>query len=706
MDKNDPHRLEMLHRLALLDMPPDPSFDRFTRLASHVLGTPVSLISLVDKDRQFFLSQVGLSEPYVSERETPLTHSFCQYTIQDTKPLVIDDARKHPLVKDNLAIPDLNVIAYLGIPLQTSDGIALGAFCAIDNQPHHWTDNDIAIMTDLAAAVMTEIELRSEIAKRERAEKSLLEERQMFVTGPTISLKWTHDNTWHMTYVSPNIKEQLGYDFEDFTTGKILYESIVHPEDLERVTLETQLYGNAGYNDFEQEYRLRGTDGEYRWFFDFTMILRDDADQPKYYQGYIRNITLQKQLETTLYQTTARLRSIADTQAGYVVRTDLEGNYTYVNQRFENFYAWMKNDKTHLIGMYSLDTIAPIDHDKTRKVVEECLMQPGKPILVTLRKATETDEAYYTLWEFVAITDNQGVPNEIQCVGVDVNEQVIAQNALALSEERYKRISNLMTDFVVAIEVKSDRTLVLEWRTGAYEEITGYSSDPRIQPIVEHMIHIDDMPQMREDVARTLAGERSTSEYRRWHKDGHLIWLRAERLPIWDETEQRVVRYYIAERDITKRKYAEEKLSQSLERQNAILEAMPDLMFRMRADGTYLEYFSSKTENLPIAPELFIGKRVDEVMSSRTASFIVKQFEQVLQTGKVAQFEFPLWIEGIQHTYEARVVPLTTDEVLAVVRNITERKQIEAKLQQVNERQYALLQAMPDLVFRNRVDGT
>jgi signal transduction histidine kinase len=156
----DSLRLLVLRSTALLDTGPEESFDRFTRLASRLLHAPVSLVSLVDDSRQFFKSHHGLPEPWASRRETPLSHSFCQHVVERREPLVVTDARDHDLVCDNLAIRDLNVVAYLGIPLVSAEGQVLGSFCAIDDKPRQWTSEQVDIMKDLAAAVMTEVALR------------------------------------------------------------------------------------------------------------------------------------------------------------------------------------------------------------------------------------------------------------------------------------------------------------------------------------------------------------------------------------------------------------------------------------------------------------------------------------------------------------------------------------------------------------------
>jgi hypothetical protein len=166
----DPGRRDALRRTALLDSDAEEAFDRLTRVVTAVLGVPVALVSLVDADRQFFKSCVGLPEPWATARGTPLSHSFCQHVVGTGEPLVVRDAREHPEVRDNLAIRDLGVIAYAGIPLVTGDGHVLGSFCAIDSSPREWTEREVGILRDLAAAAATEIALRAEVVERRLAE--------------------------------------------------------------------------------------------------------------------------------------------------------------------------------------------------------------------------------------------------------------------------------------------------------------------------------------------------------------------------------------------------------------------------------------------------------------------------------------------------------------------------------------------------------
>ena len=149
-------RLAALERSGLMDSEREDAFDRLTRLAARLLGVPVSLVSLVDDRRQYFKSAVGLEL-----RETPLAHSFCQHVVVGQQPLIVTDAREDPLVSGNLAVRDLDVIAYLGVPLTTADGETLGSFCAIDSAPRAWSEEEIAVLEALARGVIAEIELRA-----------------------------------------------------------------------------------------------------------------------------------------------------------------------------------------------------------------------------------------------------------------------------------------------------------------------------------------------------------------------------------------------------------------------------------------------------------------------------------------------------------------------------------------------------------------
>jgi two-component sensor histidine kinase len=152
--------MNALDATGLMDSDPEPQFDRITRLICQLLAVDVSLISLVDPARQFFKSSCGLPADAAAARGTPLTHSFCQYVVASEHELVVGNAHEHPLLASNLAVRDLGVVAYLGVPIRSHDGHVLGSLCAIQASPRQWSDADRGALEDFARIVEDGITLR------------------------------------------------------------------------------------------------------------------------------------------------------------------------------------------------------------------------------------------------------------------------------------------------------------------------------------------------------------------------------------------------------------------------------------------------------------------------------------------------------------------------------------------------------------------
>jgi PAS domain S-box-containing protein len=150
-------RLSALKQSGLLDRAGREQFGVLTDHLRTMLGVPVAIVSIVDEDRQVFAGHCGLPEPWASDGETPMTHSFCQHVVEANDVLIVNDANAHALVRENHAIGDLGVVAYLGVPVTLPSGEIAGALAAIDTEPHNWSDWEIDCLKSFARVVEREI---------------------------------------------------------------------------------------------------------------------------------------------------------------------------------------------------------------------------------------------------------------------------------------------------------------------------------------------------------------------------------------------------------------------------------------------------------------------------------------------------------------------------------------------------------------------
>lgn len=192
---NEEQRLAALRQYQILDTAPENSFDELVRLAAHICGTPIALVSLVDEHRQWFKAKFG-----VDVQETPRDVAFCAHAILSPKePLVVPDATQDPRFADNpFVAQEPHIRFYAGIPLVTPEGQALGTLCVVDYQPRHLTPEQLEQLQALAHQVVAQLELRRTLrelaktpllpAQRSKEDKSARKSGLLFKVGAGFGL--------------------------------------------------------------------------------------------------------------------------------------------------------------------------------------------------------------------------------------------------------------------------------------------------------------------------------------------------------------------------------------------------------------------------------------------------------------------------------------------------------------------------------------
>lgn len=134
--------------------------DRLVRLAADLIETAIAMLTIVEGHRQVFAAHAGLPEEVAAAGSTPLEYSICQHAVASGRSLIVCDARKDPILRDNRAVVDFGLVAYAGIPLITPEKHAVGTLCVVDMIPRDWTDDHVALLASLADIATDELELQ------------------------------------------------------------------------------------------------------------------------------------------------------------------------------------------------------------------------------------------------------------------------------------------------------------------------------------------------------------------------------------------------------------------------------------------------------------------------------------------------------------------------------------------------------------------
>ena len=307
----EPARLDALHRLALANLEPEEPFDRLTRLAASLCAAPTALLTFVDEHGEHFKSAHGLPSPLVALRRLSLEYSICQYALASREPLVVSDLSRDPALRHHLAVTRLGVAAYAGAPLITSGGQCLGTISVLDWEPREWAAEQVAMLQDLAATAITELELRQELAERRRAEMALRESEDRFRTlvEQTSDIITVVDESGVVRYGSPSVETVLGYDAEQLV-GRPAVE-LVHPADVAAIVrahhaaLRDPWSAQRGV-----EFRCRHRDGSWRILEALGSVFQYRSAGPRTVLT-LRDVTEHRRAEAALRDSEEQLRQLA-----------------------------------------------------------------------------------------------------------------------------------------------------------------------------------------------------------------------------------------------------------------------------------------------------------------------------------------------------------------------------------------------------------
>jgi diguanylate cyclase (GGDEF)-like protein len=235
-------RLKTLKSLDVLDTEPEERFDRLTRMSKRLFGVPIALVSLVDENRQWFKSCVGLD---VSE--TPRDISFCGHAILGSDIFVIPDAAKDERFADNpLVVNEPKIRFYAGCPLRSRNGSKLGTLCIIDREPRNLTAEDLETLRDLASMVEREL---AAVQLATLDDLTRISNRRGFLSlgQHTLNLSTRQDIPASLAFIDLNNFKPINDDYGHAEGDKAL---IAFTQQMKSSFRETDLFARLGGDEF------------------------------------------------------------------------------------------------------------------------------------------------------------------------------------------------------------------------------------------------------------------------------------------------------------------------------------------------------------------------------------------------------------------------------------------------------------------------
>ena len=381
----------------------------------------------------------------------------------------------------------------------------------------------------------------------------------------------------------------------------------------------------------------------------------------------IAGAIIQSRLYQDLSKAEAELAGFFNLSLDMLCITGMDGSFKRVNAGFEKTLGYPKEE---LLSEHYLNLVHPEDIEYTRSVLER--LAAGVPETHFENRFICQDGSS----KWLAWTATPDVDNGVMYAGArDVTEHKRAEEALLHSETRLRAILDNVVDGIITI----DQVGCVQSFSGAAETIFGYSADEVIGQNVTTLMTVPergDHDSYLSDYARTgeakIIGIGRQTEGRRKNGEVFPMDLAVSEMRLGDQ-----MLFVGSVRDITEKVRAEKAFLDSYEQNNALLDAIPDMMFRADDQGVLLDYKPANDAALFVSPEVFLGKSVDDVLPQEVAELSRKAIADALSSSEPQIFEYQLPIEFQMRDFEARVTTSRDNEALLIVRDITERRAVD-----------------------------
>lgn len=490
--------------------------------------------------------------------------------------------------------------------------------------------------------------------------------------GKVIRCRYREGGT--MTYMDDAFLAYFGLSKQVLEEG-ISYRDFIPEEELpEMERFIEKVFQTGEVCCYLSEFNL---DGEFRRMLWFEQLQMNPANGERYVEsvGYeISAYIFEKwALELKLEQQQALLEALPY----YIFAKDFGGRYLFANAKFAKIFGFTPEE---LVGKSDDEFDLREDLRDAFKQSDTRVLQHGETVLMPEQYEIRENGKYGWFQTIKMPYQHPGQHKPgLLAVSLDITERKEAMDKLAKQKEQFEVAIRGINDGIWDWDLRQNTIFY----SPKWKEQLGY----RDEELANHtdtflmLLHPDDVERFSEYVDKYHKGQldKYNIEFRLKHKKGHYVWIHSRGDALRDENG---IPYRMAgsHTDITQRKLDETALIESQQRYASIIMAIPDMIFSIRRDGTYLAYHAPNDDLLYVDPDLFMGKKVQDVLPENVSDMMMNAIETIFSGDPQEMFEYELEVNGSNKYFEARIVQSDTDEVLSIVRDVTEEMQAKSDL--------------------------